>query len=70
MEYVIVKYPESRKVLVDGEVTGLTSEVLMLEEGTHTFELDGPKHYKPLSQTLVVKGTNPVKPMEVTFEKA
>ena len=69
MEYVTVKYPESRKVLVDGELTGVTNEILKLEEGTHTFELGGAKDYKPLSQTVVIEGTNPVKPMEVAFEK-
>ena len=70
MEYVKVKYPTSRAVLVDDEKTGLTNEILRMGEGTHTFALNGAKNYKPLSQTLEIQGTNPVSPMEVAFEKA
>jgi len=70
MEFVIVKYPMSRTVLVDGEKSGLTNKILRLAEGTHTFELSGAKNYKPLSQTLAIKGTDSVNPKEVTFEKA
>lgn len=70
MEYVIVKYPTSRKVLIDDEKAGSTNGVLMMDEGTHTFALSGPKNYKPLSQTLVIQGTNSVSPKEVAFEKA
>ena len=70
MEYVIVKYPIKRTVLVDGEKSGFTNEILRMDEGTHTFELDGVKDYKPLSQTLEIKGTNSVNPKGVTFEKA
>lgn len=68
MEYVIVKYPKSRTVLVDDEKAGLTNVILRMDEGTHKFALDGAKDYTPLSQTLEIKGTNPVSPKEVTFE--
>jgi ribosomal protein S17 len=70
MEYVIVKYLMSRTVLVDDEKAGFTNKILRMEEGTHTFELDGAKDYKPLSQTLEIKRTDSVHPKEVTFEKA
>jgi hypothetical protein len=70
MEYVIVKYPVSRTVLVDGEPAGSTNEILRMDEGTHTFALDGAKDYTPLSQTLEIQGTNSVSPKEVTFEKS
>lgn len=70
MEYVIVKYPLSRTVLVDDEDAGLTNEILRMDEGTHTFALDGAKDYKPLSQTLEISGTNSVNPKGVAFEKA
>jgi hypothetical protein len=69
MEYVIVKYPTSRTVLVDGEKAGFTNNILRIEEGTHSFALDGAKDYKPLCQTLTIQGTNSVKPKEVTFEE-
>jgi hypothetical protein len=69
MEYVTVKYPLSRTVLVDDEKAGLTNVILRMDEGTHTFALDGANDYRPLSQTLEIKGTNPVSPKEVTFEQ-
>jgi hypothetical protein len=70
MEFVIVRYPTRRTVLVDGEEAGFTNKILRMEEGTHTFELDGAGDYMPISQTLEIKGTNSVHPKEVTFEKA
>jgi hypothetical protein len=70
MEYVIVKYPTSRTVLVDDEQAGLTNVILRMDEGTHTFALKGTKNYKPLSQSLEIQGTNSVSPKEVTFEQA
>ncbi|MBI4618997.1 MAG: PEGA domain-containing protein [Desulfobacterales bacterium] len=69
MEFVTVKYPESKKVFIDGEEAGFTNTTLRVGGGTHTFSLGEPKNYKPDSITLQVTGTTSVKPMEVTFEK-
>lgn len=69
MENVIVKYPGTRTVFIDGEDTGVTNTVLRIEAGTHTFNLGEPKNYKPAFRRRKVTGTSPVKPMEVTFEK-
>jgi len=69
MEHVIVRYSETRAVLVDGVESGTIGDILRLEQGTHTFSLGGPQDYKPSSQTLMVKDTTPIKPMEVTFVK-
>jgi hypothetical protein len=69
MEHVLVQYPVSRTVLIDGEESGKTNAVLRVEEGTHTFSLGGPQNYKPSSRTVNVKGTSPIKPREVTFVK-
>ena len=70
MEHVIVKYPEAREVMIDGEPTGTTNTILRVEQGTHTFSLAGASDYKPASRTVLAHNTSPVKPMEVTFEKA
>jgi len=67
MEYVIVRYSKKRTVLVDGEESGSTDDILRLEQGTHTFSLSDPQDYKPSSQARMVKDTTPIKPMEVTF---
>jgi hypothetical protein len=69
MEYVKVKYPESRSVLIDEEESGATNTKLRVDRGTHTFSLAEPRDFKPESITIKVIGTTPKKPMEVRFEK-
>jgi hypothetical protein len=69
MEHLLVKFPVSRTVLIDGEKSGRTNKILRVEEGTHTISLGEPVDYKPSSRTVKVKGTSPIKPREVTFVK-
>jgi hypothetical protein len=69
MEHVIIKYPGSRTVLIDGEETGKTNTILRVEEGTHTFRLDGPKDFKPSFRRVKVTGTSPINPREITFAR-
>ena len=69
MEYVIVKFSESRTVIIDGEENGSTNDILDVEEGTHIFELADPKDYKPKQRQRVIKNTTSIKPAEVCFEK-
>jgi hypothetical protein len=69
MEHLLVKFPASRTVLIDGEEAGRTNKILRVEEGTHTISMGDPRDYKPSSRTVKVKGTSPIKPREVTFVK-
>ena len=69
MEHILIHFPVSRTVLIDGEDSGTTNAVLRVEEGKHTFSLGDPRDYKPLSRTVKVKGTSPIKPREMTFVK-
>jgi hypothetical protein len=69
MEHLLVIFPVSRTVLIDGEESGMTNTVLRVEEGTHTMGLGEPRDYKPLSRTVIIKGTSPIKPRKVTFVK-
>lgn len=69
MEFVIVTYPTSRFVYIDGEKGGRTNEVLRVEAGTHEFDLGNLKNYEPESQEVEVKGTTVLKPMEIVFSK-
>ena len=69
MEHVIVRFPESRIVFIDGAEGGITNRRLRVDEGTHTFKLADPKDYTPNWRRPTVTGTNPIKPMEVIFEK-
>ncbi|GEM_PF-472230 len=67
MEFVIVLYPTERDVFVGGGPHGKTGKRLVLETGTHTFDLDVPLDYTPLSQTLPVSGTTKLNPLLVVF---
>jgi hypothetical protein len=69
MEHLLVHFPVSRAVLIDGEESGSTNAILRVEEGTHTVSLGDPLYYKPSSRTVNIKGTTPIKPREVTFVK-
>lgn len=67
MEYVIVRFRESRTVLIDGYNSGLTNETLIINDGLHTFSLKGPSNFRPAEQTLEVANTTEIKPREVSF---
>jgi hypothetical protein len=69
MEYVIVRFPEPRTVLIDGRESGQTDTTIIVNEGTHTFRLKGPQDYKPSYRRVMVTLTNDIEPMEVIFEK-
>jgi hypothetical protein len=65
MEYVVVSYPENRKVRIDDKVAGNTSDKLMVEAGHHVFDLGQPKDYKPLSVEKIVRNTTSVTPLRI-----
>jgi len=69
MEHVIVRFPESRTVFVDSDEGGITNKKFRVNEGKHTFKLADPKDYRPNWRRPTVTETNPIKPMEVIFEK-
>jgi hypothetical protein len=69
MEYVIVKFTESRTVLIDDNESGLTNEKLMVQEGSHDFKLEG-SGYSPTSQIVRVRNTTVAHPMSVEFSQA
>lgn len=70
MEYIVVTYPESRTVYVDGEENGSTGDTLRVEEGTHTINLGDPRDYAPKWRRPVVTDTTPRQPMVIEFEPA
>lgn len=69
MEYVIVRFSEPREVNIDGDPGGNTDAILLVEKGTHRFQLSDPQDYKPKWRQPIVKGTSSARPMEVTFEQ-
>lgn len=70
MEYVLVMFPTSRPVEIDGQPYGQTGDVLELRPGHHTFDLGNPPDYTPVFQNVLVAGTTPVQPLEVLFQPA
>jgi len=63
MEYVVISYPTTRKVRIDGQDAGLTNDTLMVETGNHIFDLGAPWDYEPGSVTKIVLGTNSIGPL-------
>lgn len=68
MEYVRVEFPRSRNVEMDNTIVGKTNEVLMVEAGTHRFDLGQPVNYLPAFIDRVVRRTSPTRPMTIVFE--
>jgi len=63
MEYVVISYPTTRKVCIDGQDAGLTNETLMVETGNHIFDLGSPRDYQPRSVTKIVLSTTSIGPL-------
>lgn len=70
MEYLIVYFPEQRRVIIDSTDSGFdTNVVIETDGGHHTISLGEPLDYIPKEQKIVLEGTNVLDPQEVTFEK-
>ena len=67
MEYVVVHFAERRPVLLDDDPLGSTEDTLEVEEGHHTFTLDGPLNFFPDSIDVAVTDTSALDPLELTF---
>lgn len=69
MEYLLVHFPRSRRVLIDDEFNGRTNELIELEAGRHTVSLGPPyDNYEPDEYTVILRNTSALDPREVTFE--
>jgi hypothetical protein len=66
-EYLFVKYPVARRVLVDGVDQGKTGTLISLEPGMHTVMLGGPADYTPTQEIVWLTGTDPLTPMCLKF---
>jgi hypothetical protein len=70
MEYLLVIFPESRRVIVDGFDLGQeTGEVIELEAGTHIITLGGPADFQPPERVVTLENTSVLEPLEVQFDK-
>ena len=69
-EYILVKFDETREVIIDETASGYnTGEVIELEAGTHTIALKEPKNFLPLEQDINPSGTSPIQPKLIYFSK-
>ncbi len=70
MEYLQVHFPRSRRVVVDGEFNGRSEDVIELEAGTHVVSLGPPANFTPAQRRVVLSGTSPLSPKEISFALA
>jgi hypothetical protein len=68
VEYLLVRYPAARAVLVDGAFQGWTNVVLPLDAGTYTVTLGPPPDFAPLEQRIHLEYTSILTPYRITFE--
>ncbi len=70
MEYLLVIFTEKRRVIIDSIDTGQhTGEVIELEAGHHDITLSDPPDFVPETESIVLKDTSELAPMEVSFAK-
>ena len=67
MEYLLVKFKESRGVLADGNLVGVTNSTLTLQTNEYIITLDGAQDYAPPSQDVILAGTSSTRPTVITF---
>lgn len=76
MQYIQVKYPERRQVLMDDVEVGFTQDrdggecVLEIPEGSHTIRLGGLHDFLPLAQDVDLSQTSRDNPQRLEFMPA
>lgn len=69
MEYLVVHFARSRRVLIDDEFNGRTEDLIELEAGRHIVSLGPPyDNFIPAQYTIILKDTSELEPREVSFE--
>ncbi len=67
MEYLLVRYPQSRTVLIDGADQGRTNRLIELAAGTYTVTLAPPADFAPKRRRVRLRDTSPIVPKAVAF---
>jgi hypothetical protein len=65
MEFIIVRYPTHREVIIDGKPSGFTNMILMVQKGNHQIELTGKIDYRPAKLIVMIKNTDVDFPMKI-----
>jgi len=66
-EFLLVKFPESRQLVLNGVAQAWTNIVTRLEAGTYDVELAGRNNYSPDSQRVTLRFTAITIPAVLTF---
>ena len=69
MEYLLVKFRESRGVIIDGISEGMANQALELETGTHSVTLEAPPDFTPELHEFILRKTSVISPRVISFEK-
>ncbi|HEY7542583.1 MAG TPA: hypothetical protein VIF11_20735 [Methylomirabilota bacterium] len=67
MEYLIVRFPETREVRVDGIPHGRTNIVMQFEAGIHAVTLGPPWNFAPVEQKVLLYNTAALDPYRIEF---
>ena len=67
MEFVVVEFPQIRRVFIDDAPQGMTGQRQAVQEGHHVFDLGEPVDYTPARQEVLVSGTSVPNPMSIVF---
>jgi len=66
-EFLLVNFPESRRLVINDVEQGWTNRVVRLEAGTYDVALAGRRNFSPDFQTVTLRHTASTDPQEVTF---
>ena len=69
-EYLVVLFPRSRRVKINGEFMGATNTKLELEGGLYEVTLGPPRNFVPEKHAIDLCNTSSLMPMIVEFEEA
>ena len=67
MEYLLVRFREDRRVVVDGHYQGVTNKVIEIEAGSHRITLEAPYDFTPHECTITLANTAVTSPHELQF---
>lgn len=70
MEYLVVSFPEERRVKINNRLMGQTNRTLELEGGRYTVTLDSPENFTPEEHQVHLRGTSLLNPATIEFCKA
>lgn len=69
-EFLVVLFPRSRRVMINGEFMGTTNTVLELDGGPYEVTLGPPNNFAPQKQDIDLHDTAALMPMTVQFTEA